>query len=57
MYEEAKGDCDECGEYIDNDECIYCERCYMVLLDENKELVERINKLGKRIEELTLGRT
>lgn len=47
MYEEAKGDCDECGEYIDNDESIYCERCYMTVLDENKELEESINELEK----------
>jgi len=47
MYEKAKAkvECDECRNDIDDDEYIYCERCYKTLLNDNKELVERINKL------------
>lgn len=57
MYEKAKAECDKCGNDVTLCGELYCDECYQKSLEENKELIKRINGLEKRIKKLTRGGT
>jgi len=44
--------CDECGDYIENNEVIICSRCYNVLIDKIASLEKEIeNKIEEAKDE------